>query len=531
MYIIGKRLVLLLFGFSVFGQSKDLGIDQIREKFECPAWFKDAGFGIWLHWGAQTEPEIGGGWYARHMYMQDVGKETWGQKAYDYHVNKYGHPSEFGYKDVINQWKAEHLDPDYLVKYFKRIGAKYFMVLANHHDHFDNFDSSYHEWNSVNVGPKKDIVGLFREAARKNEIPFGVSSHDDRFLGWWQTAFGSDINGPMKGKPYDGYMTKNDGNGKWWEGLDPANLYGLPPEKRTPEYVEAVKENWVERHKELAIKYDVDMLWFDGYGYPYGTYGEEVVRAFYNNMLKKHGEFSGLAAGKVSNDPIMIRDIERGGANEILNEPWQGIITFGSWFYKNDTPVRHNARTILEMLADMNSKNGNLMLNVELYSDGTIPEVQKGELDEIGNWMSVNAEAIYGTEAWEIFGDNLNSIYKIKDGENIGEVDLKALEENKNKGHFNERTVDSPLYGSEEVRFTKKGNHLYVFVLNPKSGEISLPSLGTKSEFKVNKISNISMLGSAKKIKFQQGPDKLTFSIPKNRPTPYVTVFKIKGAL
>ncbi len=526
----GTLILLLITSFG-FSQDKELNLDQLRDKFKCPSWYTDAGFGIWVHWGAQTEPENGGGWYARHMYMQDVGNEKWGEKAYAYHIKTYGHPSKYGFKDVIHQWKAEHLDPDYLVNYFKQIGAKYFMALANHHDHFDNFDSSYHEWNSVDVGPKKDIIGLFREAAKKEQMPFGVSSHDDRFLGWWQPAFGADTSGPLKDVPYDGYMTKNDGKGQWWEGLDPTKLYGLPPKQRTPEYITSVKENWAKRHKELAIKYDVDMLWFDGYGFPYNEYGQEVVKAYYNYMYNKNGRFTGLVVGKIAGEPLAIRDIERGGSDKILNEPWQSIITFGSWFYKYDTKVRHNARTILEMLVDANSKNGNLVLNVELYSDGTIPPSQKKELDAVGQWMAINNEAIYGTKAWTTFGDNLNSIYLIKEGNQAGEVDMDALKKHKNQGHFNERTVESPPYGSQEVRFTTKNDILYICVLNPEKGKISLPTLGLESHYKVKKIKNIEMLGSKKKIQFKQKANALQFDVPEQRPTPYVCVFKVKGAL
>ena len=138
--------------------------------------------------------------------------------------------------------------------YFKKIGARYFLIMANHHDHFDNFASSFHPWNSVNVGPKRDIVGEFEKSAKKYKIPFGVSSHDDRFLSWWLPAFGADKTGPYAGVPYDGNMTKEQGKGTWWEGLDPADLYGLPPAKRTPEWEKGVKENWLRRHQELVSK-------------------------------------------------------------------------------------------------------------------------------------------------------------------------------------------------------------------------------------------------------------------------------------
>lgn len=236
--------------------------------------------------------------------------------------------------------------------------------------------------------------------------------------------------------------------------------------------------------------------------------------------------------GKIANEPLVIQDIERGGAEEILEKRWQSIITFGGWFYKSDTEIRHNARTIIEMLADANSKNGNLMLNVELYPDGSIPQEQKNILDELGTWMEINSEAIYATTNWQIYGDNLNSVYETKDGDQAGEVDLAALKKAKeNQSHFNERTVKSQPYGSQEVRFSVKNNILYVFVLNPETGNLSIPSLGRSSNYEVKEVQKITMLGSTQKISFDQQAGQLQINVPKERPTDKVVVYKVEGAL
>ena len=453
-----------------------------------------------------------------------------GGNAYPYHLGAYGHPSEKGFKDVIHEWKAENLDTDALMKYFKSLGAKYFVAMANHHDHFDNFNSTHHPWNSVNVGPKRDIIAEFKKSAEKYGLPFGVSSHDDRYLNWWLPAFGSDSWGEKKGIPYDGHMTKEDGKGKWWEGLDPVDLYGLPPEKRTPEWIEGMKKNWALRHKELAIKYDVDFLWFDGYGFPYGEYGKEVCTAYFNHKLNKYGKIDGLVAGKFSNEPSTVKDIERGGANEILPVPWQSITTFTHWFYKEDEPSRHNARTVIEMMTDVISKNGNFLLNVELRGDGTIPIEHKLILDEIGQWVNLNKEAIYASKPWKIYGDNLFSYLKREDGD--GNVtDLEALKKQKQSEQFNERTIESEPYGHDEVRFTTKEDTLYIFVMNPVEGKIELSSLGLKSKFSVNRIKSIKLIGGKSKVEFNQDEEKLNITIPKERPNPYASVFEVNGAL
>ena len=527
-------LVLTLFMLTInIGYSQeDKSWTELQKTYTFPKWYTEARFGIWVHWGAQTQPKMGGGWYARHMYMQDVGSQKWGKNAYSYHLKTYGHPSEKGYMEVLNDWKAEKLNTDSLVKYFKSVGAKYFVALANHHDHFDNWNSTYHAWNSVNMGPHKDIIGLFAASAKEYNVPFGVSSHDDRFLHWWLSAFGSDKSGSKKGVSYDGNMTKEDGKGKWWEGLDPADLYGLPPEKRTPEYITEVKKNWLLRHKELVTKYDVDMIWFDGYGFPYQEYGKELCRVFLNNDYNDDGKFNKVVVGKMGSEPIVVKDIERGGANEILNHPWQGITTFKTWFYKEDPEAKYkqNSRTVIEKICDYSSKNGNLLLNVELLPDGTIPPQQKVYLDEIGNWLHTNGEAVYGSKAWKIYGDNIGSTKSDKNS-NLSETDLQAQKEIKKKEQFNERTIDTPPYGIDEVRFTKKGDILYLFVLNPVEGVTEIPSLGKDSKYGVKRISSISLLGSNEKIKFKQKKDALELHIPAARPTKFATVFVVVGAL
>lgn len=512
-----------------YSQEKEKSWSELKQNYEFPAWYTEARFGIWLHWGAQSQPDAGGGWYARHMYMQDVGSQTFGKDAYANHLKQYGHPSKVGYKEVLKSWKADKLDTDALMKYFKEMGAKYFMVLAVHHDRFDNFNSTYQKWNSVNIGPKKDIVGEFRQSARKYNMPFAVSSHDDRYLNWWLPAFGSDSSGPMKGVPYDGNLTKEDGKDLWWDGLDPADLYGLPPAKRTPEWIADMKKTWVLRHKELVTKYDVDMIWFDGYGFPYGEPGKEVCRTLFENSLKKNGKIMAIAAGKISEDDAIVKDIECGTSNAINPKPWQGIITTSSgWFYKKDREMVHNARSIIEMLADVNSKNGNLVLNVELLPNGSLSADEKAILDEVGSWVNANSAAIYASKPWKIYGDNLNSYLKRAD--NIANADLEALKKQAESEQFNQRTIKSAPYGNDEVRFTTKGDNLYIFVLNPTEGEIALPTLGLKSKQSPKKIKSIKMM-NGKKVAFQQTDEKLTFQVPANRPSKYTSVFEVKGAL
>ncbi|MDW5290280.1 alpha-L-fucosidase [Formosa sp. PL04] len=531
-----KLLIFIAVAISTFSysQDKDLSWEALSEQYEIPEWYTDARFGIWVHWGAQTVPEYGGGWYARHMYMQDVGKETFGKNAYPYHLKTYGHPSEVGYKDVINEWKAEKLDTDALLKYFTEdLGAKYFMALAHHHDNFDNWNSIHQEWNSVNMGPKRDIIGEFSKSAKKYGVPFGVTTHDERFFDWNLPAFGSDDSGPYKGVPYDGNLTKADGKGTWWDGFDPANLYGLPPEQRTAAWEEAWKANWLLRMQDLLTNYDIDYMWFDGRGFPYGEYGKEAFRTFYNHNLNENGEITAVIAGKIpGRDPGILHDIEQGVENKISPVPWQSICSFTHWFYKKDDPSRHDARSTIELLVDVVSKNGNFVLNVELLPDGSIPPEHKLILDEFGDWFQLNSEAIYASKPWKVHGDNLYSSFidpnsSNKNLANMNPEDLKKMEDKQ----FNNRTKDTPPYGPNEVRFTTKGDVLYMIVLNPTEGDIKIPALGLKSQYNPKKIRSITLIGSDEKIKFKQERDKLILNVPAHRPNAYAAVFVVSGAL
>ncbi|MBP1841263.1 alpha-L-fucosidase [Formosa algae] len=532
-----KRLLILFFiiamGSLSYAQDKDLSWEDLSKQYEVPEWFTEARFGIWVHWGAQSVPEYGGGWYARHMYMQDVGRETFGKNAYPYHLKRFGHPSEVGFKDVIHEWKAEKLDTDKLLAYFTEdLGAKYFMALAHHHDNFDNWDSKNHEWNTVNVGPKRDIIGEFSKSAKKYGVPFGVTTHNERFFDWMSPAFSADTSGVYKDIPYDGHLTKAEGKGTWWEGLDPALLYGLPPDKRTPEWTEAWKANWLLRMQDLLTSYDIDYVWFDGRGFPYGDYGKEAFRTFYNHNLEKYGKINAVIAGKIpGKDPGILHDIEQGVESEISEDPWQSICTFTHWFYKKDDPSRHDARSTIELLVDVVSKNGNFVLNVELLPDGTIPTEHKLIMDAFGNWLKLNAEAIYATKPWQVHGDNLFSAYKDANETNTNLANTDVVELKKKSKQFNNRTKDSPPYGHNEVRFTTKDGVLYMFVLNPSEGEITIPALGLQSQYNPKKIQSISMIGNENPIQYNQDIRNLTLKIPKTRPNPYAVVFAIKGAL
>ncbi|WP_282148367.1 alpha-L-fucosidase [Algibacter lectus] len=520
-------VVLFFLGSTQFikAQNKDLTWDELANQYECPEWFRDAKFGIWFHWGPQAVPEQGGGWYARHMYMKDVGRQKFGKMANPYHLQTYGHPSEFGFKDIIHAWKAEKFDAEYLINFSKENGAKYIVALANHHDHFDLFNSSYHPWNSVNVGPKKDIIGAFEKATRNAGLKFGVTSHDDRFLNWWQPAFGADKTGEYAGIPYDGRLTKADGKGKWWEGLDPKDLYGPAPEDRTPEIIEDIKKNWLKRHIELVTNYKPDLLYNDGFNFTYGDYGKEVTRKLYNNSLKDNGKIDAVMLLKKQAKGT-VNEVESGGSNTLRAYPWQSEITFTDWFYKKDRHLTHNARTILEMLIEAVSKNGNLLLSMELKPDGTIPDEIKKSVKIVGDWLKINGEAIYGTRPWTVYGDG-----RSVRGEAVETVDgelRNATESQKHGEHFNQRTTATPAFAHDEVRYTTKGDDFYITVMNPKGGEFVIPSLGKSSEVTPGNLKGLIQLYNGRKVSYKQTNNGLTINMPVVNGDSYPVVLKAK---
>ncbi len=501
--------------------------DALAASYKCPEWFRDAKFGIWFHWGPQSVPEQGGGWYARHMYMKDVGKQVFGKMANPYHLKTYGHPSEFGFKDVINSWKAENFNAEELIDFSKKNGAKYIVALANHHDHFDLFNSSYHPWNSVNVGPKKDIIKEFADAARASNLKFGVTSHDNRHLEWWKPAFGADESEELKGVPYDGRLTKEDGKGKWWEGLDPADLYGPIPENRTPKVIESIKQNWEKRHLELVNMYKPDLLYYDGGRFSYGEYGKEVSRRLYNNSLAENGTIEAvmLLKGRV---PGTVNEVESGGSNTLRNEPWQSEITFTDWFYKKDRHLTHNARTILEMLIDAVSKNGNLLLNIELHPDGTIPSEQEVIINIVGDWLAINGEAIYETRPWNVYGDgeSVRGGSSLSANGEIRNVDENAVTMRHKGEHYNQRTTASPAYANDEVRFTVKDKTFYIIALNPEIGPLLMPTLGLGKSTNPGKLKSLVRLDTDTNISFKQTEVGTSITIPVVNGRSYPIVFK-----
>lgn len=495
-------------------------------QYETPEWFRDAKFGIWAHWGPQCQPEAGD-WYGRGMYEE-------GGHAYKAHLEKYGHPSQFGFKDVINEWKADKWDPERLVALYKRVGARYFFAMGNHHDNMDLWDSKYQKWNSVNMGPKRDILSEWEKAARKNGLPFGVSIHSSHAWTWYETAQGADTKGEYAGVSYDArVVTKEDGKGKWWEGYDPQELYvqnhslsghawsvwDWPEGTSRPS--EEYFDNFFNRTVDMINRFNPDLIYFDDSVLPFwpiDNTGLDVVAHYYNRNMNTHGgELSAVVFGKKLQDShkeALVWDVEKGVPSECQPVPWQTCTCLGNWHYDRSCYVDNwykSARTVVHMLIDIVSKNGNLLLSVPIKGDGSIDDKEEAILADIAAWMDVNSEAIYGTRPWKIYGEGPSTQEQVA-------LDGAGFNEGKH----------AP-YTSADMRFVEKGNCLYAHVLEwPAGGEVLVKSLAKGSETGKRRIKSVELLGAGK-VKFSHTADGLSVKLPENvRPNDISFVLKIK---
>ncbi|MYM95018.1 alpha-L-fucosidase [Rugamonas sp. FT81W] len=498
--------------------------------YQTPDWFRNAKFGMWAHWGPQCEAEHGD-WYARGLYEE-------GSDHYRYHVEKYGHPSKVGFKDVIHQWKAERWDPDALVSLYKKAGAKYFVALANHHDNLDLYASKYQpQWNSTKVGPKKDLIGGWAKAARKQGLRFGVSVHAAHAWTWYETSQGADKTGPYAGVPYDGHLTKADGKGKWWDGLDPQALYAQnhPLSKNgggsvvgdqwhwgggasTPD--QAYCEKFYDRTMELINNYDPDLVYFDDTVlplHPVSDVGLRLAAHMYNRSIAKKGKLEAVVNGKILSEQqrkTMVWDIERGQSNAIEPLPWQTCTCIGSWHYDRrvyESKSYKSAQTVVHTLIDVVSKNGNLLLSVPVRGNGTIDPLERDIVEEIGRWMAVSSEGIYDSRPWAVFGE--------------GPVMEEAAAPMSGPG-FNEGK--NKPFSAADVRFTAKGDAVYAFVMGwPADGKVTIKSMRAGSPHLKRGIAKVELVGG-QALAFEQAADGLRVTLPAAAPAlPYAFALRI----
>jgi len=461
------------------------GLSQI---YTVPEWWREAKFGAWSHWDPQSMPEQGD-WYARGMYMQ-------GNKQYEYNLKNFGHPSEYGYKDISHNWVIDKWNPEELMDLYVEMGARYFMAMGVHHDNFDCWNSAYQSWNSVNVGPKQDIVGTWEKVARQHGLRFGIGFHNTPGRTWGQfmtVRYTSDKTGPKQGVPYDALQTILDGKGKWWEGMDPVDLYGPTHDKKDPLHSPFANQ-FMWRIDDAISKYHPDMIYFDehagdsqmdlGVKMGLGFLAPPLIANYYNKSMQwNRGKMDvvinlkgvGGRYNSFQNNPellplvdqSLVKSTEAIIESQITAYSFQTETSIAEWHYLTGQKYK-DAKELIGLLMQNVSRNGTMLLNLTQHGRGDLdPEVIQIAKD-MGAWLKVNGEAVYGSRPFEVFGD-------------------------------------------KTVLYTRNQGNVYATLLDWDGQPVTLSALHS-GETTLGKVSKVELLGSDLAIKFVQDEKGLTIT-------------------
>jgi alpha-L-fucosidase len=455
---------------------------SIAASYKIPEWFRDAKFGIFIHWGVYSVPAFGNEWYPREMYIKN-------SKVYQHHIEKYGNHTEFGYKDFIPMFKAEKFNADEWVSLFKKSGAKYVVPVAEHHDGFSMYESFVNEWNSFKMGPKKNIICKLRKAVDEQGLHFGLSIHRAENAWFFNEGmkFPSDVQTGKFSSLYGECLAEPGG-----QTLDCPEGAGFNDHS---------KKSWLEHTYELVDWYQPDLMWFDWTvgKYPFQPTFYQFMAYYYNSAIDWEKEV--VVNTKFGyGDNIQVFDIERGKSEKAREFPWQTDTSIGkkSWGYiegeENKSPNQ-----IIDDLVDIVSKNGNLLLNIGPRADGTITEGQQEVLLQIGSWLSVNGEAIYGSRPWKIAT------------EGVQQGTAGAFTDN-----------EETAYTAQDIRFTAKGDTLYAISLAWPESEMTIHSIGSNL-----KVASVELLGATEKPQWKQTDDGLQVVYPTTKPSDYAHALRI----
>jgi alpha-L-fucosidase len=459
-----------------------------------PEWYMDGKFGIFIHWGLYSVPAFGNEWYPRNMYLR-------GTPEFEHHIKAWGPHHQFGYKDFIPMFRAEEYHPREWADLFREAGAKFVIPVAEHHDGFPMYASDLSDWTAAKMGPKRDLIGELAEAVRQQGMVFGVSSH--RAEHWWfmngGRAFDSDVNDPRWADFYGPAMPSPNTHfdNQAWKSRD----WEPRPDAK---YL----EDWLARCCELVDKYRPKLFWFDWWieQIVFQPYVQRFAAYYYNRGLEWGQEVAINYKNQTFADGSAVLDVERGQLKSIRPYFWQNdtSISKNSWGYVTEQDYKSPTHIIGDLM-DVVSKNGALLLNIGPRPDGTIPEPEQEILRDIGRWLSINGEAVYGTRTWQVFGEGPT-----------------VLEE----GHFTD-TKRQP-FTSQDIRFTRKGSVLYATVLAWPAEKLNITSLGAGSPITAGQIARISLLGGPEELQWGQGNDGLHIHVPNQQPCEHAFVFKIQ---
>ena len=469
--------------------------ESLSKHVEAPQWFRDAKFGIYFHWGVYSVPAFGSEWYPSRMHYEY-------NPEYEHHLEKYGHPSEVGYHDFVPMFKAEKFDAEEWAELFRKAGARYAGMVAEHHDGFSMWDSEVTPWNAMDKGPKRDIAGELAGAFRKRGLKFITTFHHARNLQRFEEETDS-----------QGRKVYNSSHYPFFEGMPPTSddpelryLYGNIPEAQW------LEEVWLGKLKEVIDKYQPDIIWFDSW---LDRIPEEYQQRFCAYYLNE--------AAKLEKDVVIVRkqedlplevsvdDLEKSRKNRLDEKAWMTdeTVSTGSWCYTEDLQVKPTA-DIVHVLIDIVSKNGVLLLNISPEADGTIPENQRQVLLGIGRWLETHGEAIYGSRPWYDFGEGPTR---------------------EPEGHFrNHAEFLKVKYTIDDIRYTTRGETIYASVLGrPDAGkEYILKAFAAEALPEDIEIRKVSLLGSEEAIDWEKDREGLKIQVPDCELDELAVVFKIE---
>ena len=466
--------------------------------YRVPKWFRDAKFGIFIHWGVYSVPAFGNEWYSRNMYVQ-------GTPAFQHQVATYGPQSKFGYKNFIPMFRGQNFNAAQWVDLFARAGARYVVPVAEHCDGFAMYNSAIDPWNAVRMGPHRDVVGELAAATRARGLHFGVSSHRAEHWWWYDGGmkFDSDVRdprnaslyGPAEPMPLPGSSTSKEPNPDHLERW-------LPPNR-------SFLDDWLARSAELVDKYHPDFLYFDWWiGQPaFRPYLKEFAAYYYDEAKRRHQPVVLTYKQEAMPANTAVLDIERGKMDAIRLLPWETdtSVSIHSWGYVSNDEYR-DAGSLIDELVDVVSKNGNLLLNVGPRADGTSPAPVQSVLLKMGAWLHVNGEAIYGSRPWFVYGEGPTRVTSSK------------------------KNSDRQEFTPADIRYTTRAGFLYAIALGwPSTGGWRLQSLFRGDPYMAGSVCSVELLGSAEHIGWKQKDDGLHIDLPRVKPDEPAYVFRIRA--
>ena len=464
--------------------------NDLCRQYNTPAWWREAKLGAWSHWDPQSVAE-NGDWYSRGMYIE-------GHPQSKYHREHFGHPSEYGYKELCRDWKTDLWDPEDLMLLYIKMGARYFLALGNHHDNFDCWDSKYQPWNAVNIGPHQDIIGIWEKVARKHGMPFGIGFHSTPARTWGQfmpVRYASDKHGDKAGIPYDAMLTKADGTDKWWEGMDPQDLYGPIHHDGRKSLETPFANQFMWRVDDAIHKYQPDMIYFDehagnsqidlGIDMGLGELTPQIIANFYNIAEKRTegrkevvATFKGVGGryNSFQHNPELISIVDRSlvKSTELYTEdnimafPFQTEVSLQEWHYLQGGKYRSTEEIITRLMQNV-ARNGCLLLNITQRGRGNIDDEARQICLDIGRWIDINQEAIYSARPFTQWGD-------------------------------------------EHVIYTRQGGYIYATILHPSAGAIVLSALSNQSA-SIGKIEKVELVENGHRLPFTQTAEGVTIQM------------------